>query len=72
MKDMRLTDAETGGTLSNFQSFTKGGLITALKRALNWRCSSTVHTFQHLPFACADFKRQRLPALFRPLHPFTK
>jgi hypothetical protein len=26
------------------------------------------HTFQRLPFARADSKRQRVPALFRPLH----
>jgi hypothetical protein len=30
------------------------------------------HTFQRLPFACADSKRQRVPALFRPLHPIPK
>jgi hypothetical protein len=30
------------------------------------------HTFQRLPAVCADSKRQRVPALFRSLHPIPK
>jgi hypothetical protein len=32
----------------------------------------SAHTFQGLPLVCADSKRQRRPALFRPVHPIPK
>jgi hypothetical protein len=33
---------------------------------------TSFHTFQRLPCGCAGSKRQRVPALFRPLHPIPK
>jgi hypothetical protein len=38
----------------------------------SFRLMFSHHTFQRFPSACADSKRQRVPALFRPLHPIPK
>jgi hypothetical protein len=45
-------------------------VVYALLRSLHLMFSA--YTLQGLSLACADSKRRRRPALFRPLHPIPK